>query len=122
MSGRVKVKYINLPITLLYILGSANNFPSYFESLRFYSIGNLTGFDPRKPISFKISSAYFLCVKSMPTSVLATSRPKKYLKEPTSFKPNLSSSNYFKLLTQSGLFPVSKMSSTYTKSTIKEAL
>ena len=119
MPGRVKVKYSSLPINLLYIAGSANSFPSCFESLRFSSIGNLTGFDLRKLVSFKISSAYFLYVKLILASVLATSSPKKYLKEPRSFSQNLSSNTFFKLFTQSGLFPVSNRSSTCTKSTVK---
>ena len=88
MSSLVKVKYSNLPISLLYIPGSASNAPLYLDNLRFCSIGNWTGLHPIKPVSCNISQAYFLCVILMPASVLATSKPKKYLNEPRSFKPN----------------------------------
>ena len=120
MLGLVKVKYNNLPISLLNCAGFARGLPSYLDNLKFCSIGNLIGLEPMNLVSFKISKAYFLWFKLILASVLATSSPKKYLKDPRSFKPNLASSNFFKLSTKVGLFLVSKISSTYTKSTVKE--
>ena len=120
MLGLVKVKYNNLPNNLLNCVGFAKGLPSCLDNLKFCSIGNLTGLEPMNLVSFRISKAYFLWFKLIPASVLATLSPKKYLKDPRYFKPNLASSNFFKLSTKVGLFPVSNISSTYTKSTIKE--
>ena len=97
ISSRVNVKYNNLPINPLYCPGLASGLSSYLDNLRFYSIGNFiglpsyldnlifcsignfTGLLPVKPVFFKISRAYFLWFKLIPSSVLVTTSPKSIL-------------------------------------------
>ena len=80
MSSLVKVRYNNIPITLLYWFAFGSSFPWSFERCRFCSIGVLTGLDPKLLVSCRISKAYFLWFRLIPLSLLATSSPKIYLR------------------------------------------
>ena len=120
MSSLVKVRYNNIPITLLYWFAFGSSFPWSFERCRFCSIGVLTGLDPKLLVSCRISKAYFLWFRLIPLSLLATSSPKIYLREPKSFRPNSASSKAFNSWMHLGSFLVSKISSTYTSKTVND--
>ena len=120
MSSLVNVRYINLPINLLYKEGSLIKAPSSLDNLRCCSIGVFIGLHPSIPESYKTSKAYFLWLRLMPLALLVTSSPKKYFREPKSFIPNLVSRRRFKFVTHLESFLVIKISSTYTKRVVKQ--
>ena len=85
MSGLVTDKYINLPINRLYLLESFNFSPSVKESFRLCSIGNLSGCAPVvRPVSWKMSRAYFLWEIKISFLDLENSMPIIYYKFPKS--------------------------------------
>jgi len=112
-SGRVMVRYIRRPTNLRYWEGSSNNSPSPYVSVTFCSAGKREGLAPRKPVSSKISNAYFLWHKEIPCLDLATSIPRKYFNCPISFSLNWLDRKLLVLVMSSKLFPARITSSTY---------
>jgi hypothetical protein len=80
--GLVRVRYSNLPISLLYMVGSARGSPCDLDSCSCGCIGVGQGFAANKPTSWSKSSVYFLWQSDMPSLDLATSKPRKYLSLP----------------------------------------
>lgn len=89
MSGLVKVKYKSFPTSLLYIPGSAIFVSSILLNFANCSIGVCAGLLAKKPTLKRTSRVYFILHKDIPFVVLATSRPKKYFKNPRSLSLNL---------------------------------
>ena len=76
MSNLERVRYINLPIMLLYRPRS----PSDVVNFKPGSMAIEAGFALRNPVLSRRDSAYFLWDKDIPLEDLAISSPKKYFK------------------------------------------
>lgn len=84
MSGLVVLRYINLPMSLLYAGVSSN---ARLWSWHNFIVGSedvLTVWEPRKAESVNMSRQYFLWHMVIPCFECATSNPKKYLSVPRS--------------------------------------
>lgn len=81
--GLVNVRYIKLPINLLYWITSVSSTPLALENLRFCSMGVLASLYPSRPVSWKISRECFLWFKTTPyTSVSSHRNSKNIMKRP----------------------------------------
>jgi len=76
------VKYIGLPINLLYTKGSSIGLSSLRISFKLGSTGNVVRLLPKKPILSGKGKVYFLLLEEISLLDLAISKPSKYLREP----------------------------------------
>ncbi|RDX76714.1 hypothetical protein CR513_43262, partial [Mucuna pruriens] len=84
------------------------------------SIGVLTGFDPRTPVSWRRSRQYCLWHREMPLAEWAASSPKKNFRTSRSLIPKAESKVNLMKENSSKEFPMRTMSSTYTRSAVKD--
>ena len=106
---------MSLPTKRWYISLSTVASFSTSSSLRFGSIGVLAGLHVVLPVSLRRSVTYFYWEIKIPCLEWATSIPRKYFNLPNTLISNSLAKHWFRTYLSLSSFPVTIMSSTYTK-------
>jgi len=90
------------------------------DNLKRLSIRVIAGLHAKRPASVNNASVYFLCFIIIPFLLLATLKPRKYLKSPRSLILNVLFKASLTHSISSLSFPAKIISSTYTNNVVKD--